>query len=193
MKRFLTLAVCLLLLFAMTLSASAQELPYIDAHTIRNTDAVSMLTDLELLQGNHKHEFNAANYLTRAEVAKLAALIIDPEPVAGTEAPYYDISRCWAKDYISFCYERGFLAYGTGAFNPDEPVTARTMVKMLLGAVGYDLSAMQGWGWETRLDELANELRVYNGYELDYNQPITRDYAARLILNVLNCNAVIGY
>ena len=32
-----------------------------------------------------------------------------------------------------------------------------------------------------------------NGYELDYNQPITRDYAARLILNVLNCNAVIGY
>lgn len=193
MKRFTAMMACLLLLLTLTLSASAQELPYTDNHAIRNTDAVSMLTDLELLQGDHIHAFNPGEYLTRAEVAKIAALIIDPDPIPSYDAPFYDIGRSWAKDYISFCYERGFLAYGYGAFNPDEPVTARELVKMLLGAVGYDLSDMHGWGWDTRLDELANELRVYNGYELDYNQPITRDYAARLIINILSCNAVIGY
>ena len=96
-----------------------------------------------------------------------------------------------AKDYISFGYEQGYLDGGSDCFQPDEPVTARELVKMLLGAIGYDFSAMEDP--EQSLDALAEELRVYNGYELDYNQPISRDYAARLIINVLGCSVVTGY
>ena len=49
---------CLLLLLTMTLSASAQELPYTDIHSIRNTDAVSMLTDLELLEATQPRTYD---------------------------------------------------------------------------------------------------------------------------------------
>ncbi len=193
MKRLIALLGCLLLLLSTPTGVLAQELPYSDTHSIRNTDAVAMLTDLELLEGDHNHEFNPGSYLTRAEVAKIAALVVTAEPAATGDAPFYDTGKSWARDYISFCYERGFLAWNDGYFYPDEPVTARELVKMLLGAVGYDLSDMVGSDWDVRLDALADELRVYNGYELDYNQPITRDYAARLILNILSCNAVTGY
>lgn len=193
MKRIPALLACLLLLLSVSVSALAQELPYTDAYSIRNIDAVAMLTDLELLEGNHRKEFSPGDYLTRAEVAKIAALVVSSDPTPEAGSPYYDTSKSWARDYISFCYEQGFLAWNDGYFHPDEAVTARELVKMLLGAVGYDLSNMVGKDWDIHLDALANELRIYNGYELDYSQPITRDYAARLILNILSCNAVIGY
>ena len=191
MKRLTALMGCLLLLLSMALGARAQELPYSDTHAIRNTDAVAMLTDLQLLEGDDNREFHPSTYLTRAEAAKIAALVVCADPVPTIAAPFGDIDGSWAKDYISFGYEQGYLDGGSDCFQPDEPVTARELVKMLLGAIGYDFSAMEDP--EQSLDALAEELRVYNGYELDYNQPISRDYAARLIINVLGCSVVTGY
>ena len=194
MKRLSALLVCLLLLFAVFGSAQAQELPYTDSGAIRNADAVAMLTDLGLLEGSDDGAFHPEGILTRAEVAKLAALIISPEPAATEEVPFPDAERSWAADYIAFCYERGFVAgYDDGSFAPNEPVTARELVKMLLGAIGYDLSGMEGAGWDAELDALADALAVYNGYDPDPGKVIRRDAAARLILNVLNCNAIAGY
>ena len=75
MKRLTALMGCLLLLLSMALGARAQELPYSDTHAIRNTDAVAMLTDLQLLEGDDNREFHPSTYLTRAEAAKIAALV----------------------------------------------------------------------------------------------------------------------
>lgn len=193
MKRLIALLSCVCLLLTLCLSAAALELPYTDRGSIRNTDAVAMLTDLGLLEGSGGR-FSPEGSLTRAEVAKIAALILSPDPQPAGAAPFSDLSRCWAADYIAFCYERGFLAgQGGGVFGPNEAITARELVKMLLGAIGYDLSSFSGAGWEGRLDALADSLHVYNGYELSRSKPITRDYAALLILNVLNCSAIAGY
>ena len=192
MKRMIVF--CLLLVLSMTFTAQARPLPYTDVSAIHNLNAVSMLTDLELLEGDDTHAFRPDGLLTRAEVSKLAALISTPSPVASCDAPFIDIAQSWAVGYISYGYEQGFLAgYGDGYFAPNDHVTAQELVKMLLGAIGYDLSDMTGSNWGERLDALANELNIYNGYDLDPSRPINRDYAARLTLNALNCCAVAGY
>lgn len=194
MKRLVALLCCMIFLLAVVPVAQAQPIAYDDYSSIRNIDAVTMLTDLSLLEGDKSGLFRPDDSLTRAEVAKIAALVISPEPIPSYDAPFYDISRCWARDYISFCYERGFLAgYDDGSFQPNDPITARELVKMLLGAIGYDLSSYSGTGWDSALDALAEELHIYNGYELNPDKVISRDYAALLILNVLNSSAVAGY
>ncbi len=194
MKRLFALTGCLLLLLALTLSAQARVLPYGDHEQIRNLDAVTMLTDLGLMEGDEHELFRPNDSMTRAEIAKLAALILSPEPMAEDDAPFPDVAGSWAEDYISYCYEHGFLdGYEDGSFCPDAPITARELTKMLLGAVGYDQSAAVGSGWDETVDALARELQVYNGYEYDLSRPISRDYAALLILNILNCTAVTGY
>lgn len=193
MKRLVALLSCICVLLAVCGTAGALELPYADRSSIRNPDAVFMLTDLGLLEGDGGRFFPDGK-LTRAEVAKIAALVISSDPQPAGKAPFSDLGRCWAADYIAFCYERGFLAgQGDGSFAPNEAITARELVKMLLGAIGYDLTSYAGPGWEARLDTLADSLHIYNGYELSRSKPITRDYAALLILNVLNCSAIAGY
>jgi len=194
LKRIIAVLVCLLLVLSVSLTAQAQPLLYTDVGAIRNLDAVSMLTDLELLEGDENHAFRPDGLLTRAEVSKLAALISTASPVASRESPFVDIDRCWAREYISYGHEQGFLAgCGYGRFAPDDHVTAQELVKMLLGAIGYDLSDMTGSDWGVRINALANELNIYNGYDVDPSRPISRDYAARLTLNVLNCSTVSGY
>ena len=192
MKRMIAVLVCLMLVLSIT--AQARPLPYTDVSEIHNLNAVSMLTDIGLLEGDDTHAFRPDGLLTRAEVSKLAALISTASPVASQDAPFVDIERSWAIEYISYGYEQGFLAgCGNGYFAPNDHVTAQELVKMLLGAIGYDLSDMTGSDWGERLDALANELNIYNGYDLDPSRPINRDYAARLTLNALGCSAVAGY
>ena len=52
MKRLVALLSCICVLLAVCGTAGALELPYVDRSSIRNPDAVSMLTDLGLLEGD---------------------------------------------------------------------------------------------------------------------------------------------
>ena len=70
MKRLVALLSCICVLLAVCGSAGALELPYADRSSIRNPDAVSMLTDLGLLEGDGGRFFPEGK-LTRAEVAKM--------------------------------------------------------------------------------------------------------------------------
>lgn len=188
-----------LLAGALVLPAGAEEaVTFTDASEIRHWTAVETMARLGIVNGKDDGSFAPAGQVTRAEAAKLLAMMLaggqEEKLVLGEEAPTFtDIQEHWAKDYITFCVQQGVVAgRSEEIFDPNGQVTCGELAKMALVALGYEptVFALTGADWEISTNVYANQPNVdlYAGLkdEIDPFAPATREQAAQILCNALN-------
>jgi hypothetical protein len=191
MKRFFSAVLCVCLLLALALPCAASAPSFKDAADIDHWEQVCMLYDLGLISGYGNGTFDPDGYITRAEAAKIVAIILDADAGKAGTASFPDMADHWASAYVRYCTDLGlFSGFADGNFHPDRNITARELAKILLMAIGCDGTSYVGRGWADAVDSDAADLGLYAGVRCDLDADVTRDNACMLIFNALNCYAV---
>ena len=200
LKRALSLALAaVMVLSMMVIGAGATSYDdFSDKDEIVNTEAVSTLTALNVINGKDDGSYDPTGIITRAEMAKLICVVLnggsDPSLGSTSTHTYTDTVGHWAEAYIEYCTQLGIVAGdGAGKFNPNNTVTATEAAKMLLVAMGYDASfeGMVGANWAVATNVVANTKGLYSGLAIDVDAGLTRDNAAQMMYNAINAKMVI--
>ena len=201
----LVLVVATLLSFATVASAAVPTDAFTDKKDIKAdySTAVDVLTYLGVLAGYPNKEFRPQGEITRAEAAKIIAMLDNgSSEINGLYAsanPFTDSKGHWAESFIAYCYKTGIIdGIGNLKFAPDSKVTGVQFLKMTLIVLGYDAKkeGLTGASWAVNTLALAKKagLLAGLGYKYDYSANLTREAAAQIMLNALNSNIVdYGY
>lgn len=157
MKKYLVvlLALVMVLAFAATSLADDTRIPdYTDvkADTPYACD-IYRLTALGVLQGNNGWggAYRPAEYLTRAEFAKIAIYMFGAEDTvsyyASLKSSFSDVAEgFWAEGYINAALDLGLMkGRGNGIFDPNSTVTTQEVATVVLRAVGYTDELPGAW------------------------------------------------
>lgn len=192
-------AVSILLLIAMLLllalpSGAAGADEFTDSADITHLEAVRMLTDLGLLSGYSDGSFRPDVPVTRAQIAKLIALLSSDDPAAARSAGFADVAEdSWAAAFIDYCAAQGIVSGSGGLFRPDDPVTALELCKMLLVLLGNDASDYTGAHWDENVRTDAERCHLLRSFDSGLTRALTREDACLLILNALQNPAIHGF
>ncbi len=186
------LALVLAFACAFTMFAGAA---FTDQADISQTEAVDMLTALNVIEGYEDGSFQPDEIVTRAEMAKMIYVIRNGgsdvvTQYEGYKTPFTDVENVnhWAKGYIAYCYANGIIA-GTSAttFEPDRAVTGQEAAKMALVLIGYDpdRAGLVGTAWGTNTINLATQKDLFSDYTVSITAGSPRQFAAQLLYNTL--------
>ena len=128
-------------------------------------EAVTVLSNLDILNGFEDGSFKPNQTITRAEMAKVICLTLQCSNVNSAATPFDDVSpKHWANTYINTAYDLGIInGYGDGNFGPEDPVTYEQAVKMLVSALGYEKKAQSLGGYPTGYMMVANQEGITSG------------------------------
>lgn len=191
----------LVLVVAMALSfATMSSAAFTDAESIEKAEAVAVLSTLGVINGFEDGSFKPEGDVTRAEMAKMLAYIMNSgedvgEMYAGA-CTFADSANHWAAGYIAYCAQEGLInGKNATTFAPDAKVTGTEAAKMILGALGHDgeTAGMIGSAWASTalsLAKKANLIGALNNLTCNMNQPLSRQNAAQMLLNGLKATMV---
>ena len=183
----------MLLLAALPAGAASAD-GFTDSAEITHVEAVRMLTDLGLLSGYSDGSFRPDVPVTRAQIAKLIALLSTEDPAAAQAAGFADVAESsWALSYIDYCAAQGIVSGSGGLFRPDDPVTALELCKMLLVVLGNDAARYTGAGWAENVRTDADSSHLLRDFSGSVSAAVTRENACLLILNALQNPAIHGF
>ncbi|WP_227013983.1 S-layer homology domain-containing protein [Paenibacillus psychroresistens] len=112
------------------------------------------LNKLAILQGDGIN-FNLTGQLKRSEAITFIVRIMGEEANVKTNAAKYttntfsDVKATdWFAAYVGFCKEKNLLAgFPDGAFHPNDPISEKAFLKLVLGALGYIID--KNFVWDT--------------------------------------------
>lgn len=195
----LVLAVAMLVSFAAVAGAKFTDA---DAISEERTEAAEILNALGVLKGDANANFNPKGILSRAEAAKIAAVLDLGEDkvsnIYGAMSSFTDMGdAAWAKNYVGYCVANGIVA-GTSAttFAPEDKLTATAFAKILLTVLDYDadVEGFVGANWNLKVLVAAENNKLFAGVEdIDPNAGLTREDAAQMLLNALKAKKVASY
>ena len=136
-----TLAVVLTL--AMVLSMGFSAFAYTDvAEGTKVSEAVDVLSNLNILTGFEDGTFKPEETVTRAQMAAIICRTLGYEDQAKSSmgsTVFNDVAADhWAAGYINVAQSLQIInGYGDGNFGPEDQVTYEQAVKMIVVALGY--------------------------------------------------------
>ena len=199
LKRALSLAMAsIMVLDMMVVGAGAVSYDdFSDKDKIVNDDAVSMLVELNVINGKDDGSFDPEGIVTRAEMAKMICVVLnggkDPSLGNVSNYTYTDTVGHWAAAYIEYCTTLGIVAGdGTGKFNPSNTVTGAEAAKMLLVALGFksEIEGFTGANWAVNVNVRANQKGLFDELSINPSEGLTRDNAAQMVWNALDAGVV---
>ena len=198
MKKFLALVLALVMTMSLVTVASAKD--FNDDADITYEEAVAVMSEVGIVDGDTAGNFNPTNGLTRGAAAKIICnLILGPTTAAALNAdtdPYVDVAKdSTFAGYIAYCAKEGIVSgYADGSFKPAAPLTGYAFMKMLLGALGYD-AAVEGYtgaNWSINVAKQAigiglddNLVDSFNGSDF-----VTREEAMLFAFNAMKATMV---
>ena len=170
MKKFLSLVLALVMTMSLvTISAGAKD--FTDDSKITYKEAVDVISELGIVDGYSDGDFRPTNTLTRGAAAKIICnMILSPttaDALSASTAPFSDVpADSTFAGYIAYCAKEGSISgYADGTFRPAGTLNGYQLMKMLLGALGYD-SDIEGF---TDANWSINVVKLAIGIELDDN------------------------
>ena len=156
MKKLLTLILTLGMLCTSFTGVMAYSDVKADTYV---SEAVSVLTGLDILEGYEDGTFKPEGTITRAEMAKIICKVLGYDHMGQNKTPFNDVEpKHWAAGYINTAYDLGIInGYGDGNFGPEDTITYEQAVKMLVGALGYEKKAQSMGGYPTGYMMVANQ------------------------------------
>ena len=199
MKKVLSIVLSIVMVLCMmpAMAFAGTSAVFTDEAAINHDAAVGTLVALGVFEGYPDGSFQPAKVVTRAEMAKTIATVLNggKAPVlSASTTSYTDTKGHWAAPYIEYCTSLGIVeGVGAGAFSPDAPVTAEAAAKMILVAQGYNavVEGMTGAQWASNTNVLANQEGYYAELkDIATDEGAAREHIAQMIYNVLD-NKVI--
>ncbi|MBQ3022710.1 MAG: S-layer homology domain-containing protein [Clostridia bacterium] len=185
-----TLAV--VLAFAMILSMGAiSTFAYTDvAEGTVVSEAVSILSNLEILTGFEDGTFRPSETVTRAQMAAIICRMLGYEDQAKSSmgsTVFDDVAADhWASGYINVAQAQQIInGYGDGNFGPEDKVTYEQAVKMIVAALGYDLAAQSKGGYPTGYLAIASTKGITKSANGRVGDAAARSTIAVLVYNSL--------
>lgn len=123
-------------------------------------EAVEVMSDLGIIKGLTDTTFGPDSTLTRAQACMFIARITlgtdTAAKLTASSKSFTDVAAdYWGYDVIEYCYNAGLIAgYGDGKFGPDDALSSYAFAKMLMAALGVDVSACTGANWQIETAKL---------------------------------------
>ena len=202
LKKVLALVLAVVMIMSVVTVASAKTYKDADAEAFKNyADAIDALSSLKILDGFEDETFKADGTLTRAQAAKIVAIVhnaatngrIQSDIAAlysNAQNPFVDCNTSWALPYINYCRITG-LADGMTAttYAPKREVTGVQFLKLMLTTLNFNTAkeGYTGTGWDINVLNRANEIGLTAGLEDGWKAiaPIKRGEAAQILYNAL--------
>ena len=172
LKKFLALALAMVMAFSLMVTANAAHAgtQYNDEDTVTPafSEAVEVLTGMGVFQGD-SGSFRPASNITRAEVAAIIYRLAtgdtgtDKMDLYTTRHPFTDVrSDAWYAGYVGYLYNAKIIKGTTATtFNPAGNVTGYEVLAMILRAVGYDKNdEFTGATWTVEVASTATNLGI---------------------------------
>ena len=193
LKRALSLALAFVMVMSMmVVGAGAVSIDdFTDAEEIVNTEAVTTMVSLGVIDGNDDGSYNPTGVVKRGEMAKLISVMLNggKDPTLGAmPVSFADTTGHWAQNYISYVASLGIIdGRGDGTFGPNDDVTGSEAAKMILTALGYrsDLEGFTGANWAINVQSVANGIDLFDGLTINPDQGLTRDDTAQMLYNAV--------
>ena len=199
LKKVLSLALALVMLLGMMVVGAGAAADFKDADSIKNTEAVDVVSGIGVLLGDENKNFNPTGTLTRAEAAVVIAKLDLGEAfgnLATTNASTFtDVgANHWAKAYIDYCAARGLIVGSAGKFMPNDKVSGVQFALMVCRVLGYEDKAEGlngGADWEVKAAALARKAGLTKDVTIG-SAAMTRDEMAQVAFNALKAD-MVGY
>lgn len=162
MKKLLAL----MLSVAMVLTMGTSVMAYSDVEEgTYVSEAVTVLSNLDILNGYEDGTFKPEATITRAEMAKIVCETLGYYGMGSDKTPFDDVEpKHWAAGYINTAAGLGIInGYGNGKFGPEDTVTYEQAVKMVVCALGYEPMATSKGGWSAGYTSVAASIGLTKG------------------------------
>lgn len=159
----------------------------------RYETAVSVLAALGIMNGDENGEYRLDDTIIRSELTKMAVTAMGMEDAAATakgSTAFDDVNaEHWASGYINVATNLGIIeGDGDGKFRPNEAITYREAVTIMVRATGYEPAAQNKGGYPKGYLTTASENKVLTGVQGQNEAEITRGNVAILTNNSLEVN-----
>ena len=192
MKKIISLLLVLVMVFSMTAFASAASMPN-DVYHSKNREAIETLYHYGILEGHGNGKYMPKDTLTRAEACAMItrAMLVDENIEPSYRSYFSDVTKTWQRKYIDTAVRHDYMhGYGDGTFGPEDEVTYAQFATIVLNMLGYNAPELDGT-WPENTEEIADVLKIYyNTTNHELNDAITREDAAQMIYNALDCYVV---
>lgn len=164
------------------------------------TDA-SRLYDFGIMGGYDDGSFRPDNEITRAEVARLLASVMNIEERMDSRYEWDEIfsdvpEEHWASHYIYFLVSEGAISgYDDGTFRPENTITYEELSKILVCLPGYRFYAEKEGGYPSGYMMYAASLGITKDLAFNNTDNVTRAHAAMMISKTLDVPlmVIVGY
>lgn len=150
-------------------------------------NAILTLSKLSVIDGYEDGTFKPENQITRAEFTKMLITAMGFGNMTTEPEEFDDVVDHWARHYIKTAYDMGIIN-GTGerTFEPDNPVTYEQAVKMMVCALGYDVTAQSKGGYPGGYMSVGADLGITKNIVNQANsEPALRQVIAQVVYNSL--------
>lgn len=187
----LVLVLTMLILAMPCASVSAREFSDVPI-TASYYTAVDKLSNLGVIQGREDGNFAPQAQTTRAEFCAFLSRAngYNEEYYTAKETPFSDVaSDYWAYNYISYCYENGFInGMLDGTFAPADPVTYEQVVKMVVCSSGAGDESLRSVGpyWYSGYVAVADKYGLLEDTTKAIGKDANRAFVAQMVYNSLS-------
>ena len=187
----LVLVLTMLILAMPCASVSAREFSDVPI-TASYYTAVDKLSNLGVIQGREDGNFAPEAQTTRAEFCAFLSRAngYNEAYYTANETPFSDVSRdYWANNYISYCYENGFInGMLDGTFAPADPVTYEQVVKMVVCSSGAGDERLTSVGpyWYSGYVAVADKYGLLQDTTKAVGKDANRAFVAQMVYNSLS-------
>lgn len=145
-----------------------------------------LLSALNIMSGISKTEFAGERILTRAQAARIITSFAQvPLKKTGNQV-FLDVPQDhWASDYIYTATEAGIIS-ADEYFRPEDYVTDKEFLKLVLYAMGYGEFVELSGGWDKGVYEVSNRYDLTKRAGVSKYEYLTRGSAAMILYNALN-------
>lgn len=149
-------------------------------------EAAEYLSEIGIMVGDNKGNFNPDKAVTRAEMATVICRMLgETENSTADGSTFTDVpAGHWASGYISQAASLGIVnGYGNGKFGPGDTVTYEQAVTMTVRALGYEDEANASGGYPSGYLSIAQDIGLLNGVNAQNGTPLARKDVAIIIFN----------
>ena len=202
LKKVLALVLAVVMIMGTVAVASAKD--YKDVKSSDNyAEAIDILSTLGILDGFEDGTFKADGKLTRAQAAKIVAIVHNAATTgtikgaaavadlySNAQNSFVDCNDSWALPFINYCRITG-LADGMTktTYAPNRQLTGVQWLKLMLTTLNFDTAkeGYTGTGWDVNVLNRANEIGLTAGLAKGWKgiAEVTRGEAAQILVNAL--------
>ena len=153
------------------------------------SEAITMLSDLGIIQGKDDGKYHPEDTITRAEACAMIARLMtgDPNVSQYTGAQNFaDVAKgSWKDSAIGYCYINNIVVgVGNNKFEPDRAITDAEFITMVVRAMGYETPDMtQGYPFSYMSN--AQAIGLLDGVNMVASTDALRGEDAQVIYNAM--------